>query len=226
MSSLTRVDLHVHSTYSPDSSLTLDRLVERMAFAGLRGAALTDHNTVRGHRALENLARAHPEYWFIPGVEISTREGHLLAYGISSDPPVGRPIEETIEWIHDLGGIAALAHPYRWTHGAGRRAGNRAAVDLVETVNGHNTPVANARAELLSAARSLPSTGGSDSHEPRDLGRAYSEFPDDVRTARDLLEALRRGTVRGSGNSLGIPGQIRWSLRTSLLRAARGFRSI
>ncbi len=226
MSSLTRVDLHVHSTYSPDSSLTLDQLAGRLAFAGLRGAALTDHNTVRGHRALAETAQAHPEYWFIPGVEISTREGHLLAYGVSSDPPVGRPVEETIEWVRDQGGIAALAHPYRWTHGAGRRAGSRASVDLIETVNGHNTPVANARAELLSARRSLPSTGGSDGHEPRDLGRAYSEFPDDVHSVGDLLEALHRGSVRGSGTSLGIPGQIRWSLRTSLLRAARVFRAI
>ncbi|EQD46868.1 PHP domain protein, partial [mine drainage metagenome] len=168
MSALVRVDLHVHSTYSPDSSLTLDLLAQRMAYAGLRGAALTDHNTVRGHRAIRDLARAHPEFWFVPGVEISTSEGHLLAYGLSQDPPVGRPLEETIQWVHDLGGVAVMAHPYRRTHGAGRQAGDWARVDLIETVNGHNTPVANARAELLSAARQLPSVGGSDSHEPRD----------------------------------------------------------
>jgi predicted metal-dependent phosphoesterase TrpH len=226
MSSLTRIDLHVHSTYSPDSSLSLEQLVERMAFAGLRGIALTDHNTVRGHGALARLAEAHPEFWFLPGVEISTQEGHLLAYGVSVDPPVGAPIAETVEWVHDQGGVAALAHPFRRTHGAGRHVGEGIPIDLIETVNGHNTPVANARADLMAASRSWRETGGSDSHEPRDLGRAYTEIPDHVQSIEDVWEALKHGELRAAGTSLGIPGQLRWSLRASLLRAARGFRAI
>jgi len=226
MNDTLRIDLHVHSTRSPDSHLPLEVIAARAAYAGLRGFALTDHNTVEGHREIPALRSRHPELFIVPGVEVSTREGHLLAYGLSECPPSHRPVVETIEWIRARGGEPVLAHPFRFTHGVGRRVGGTAPVRAIEIRNGHNSETQNLRAELLAARRALGGTGGSDAHELGDLGRAYTEFATSARSIDDLLEQLRKGTTRGDGHSLALPGRIRWGLRTGLLRLGRGLRPV
>ncbi len=221
-----RVDLHVHSTYSPDSSLTLEELVGRLPYTGLRGFALTDHNSVRGNVELLELRRAHPSYVFLPGVEVSTVEGHLLAYGVSEAPPAHRPVTETIEWVRAHGGEPVLAHPFRWLHGVGRRIAETAPVCAIEGRNGHNSEVANAKAELAAARRSLGITGGSDVHALPELGRAYTFFPEEATTTDDLLEALRRGRTQSGGRSLPFAGRLRVGLTTGAKFLARGLRPI
>ncbi|HTT73235.1 MAG TPA: CehA/McbA family metallohydrolase [Thermoplasmata archaeon] len=226
MSDGVRLDLHVHSAYSPDSRLALAAIVDRLSFAGLQGFALTDHNTVAGHRALAELQARNPSYLLVPGVEVSTADGHILGYGVAAAPPAHRPAAETVEWIRDHGGEAVVAHPFRRTHGVGRRRATTLPVRALETRNGHNSELANARAELLAAQRGLGGTGGSDGHELRDLGRAFTQCPDSVASVDDVLELLRRGRSRGDGQSLAFPGRARLSLRTGLLFVSRGFRPL
>jgi predicted metal-dependent phosphoesterase TrpH len=226
MSNGLHLDLHVHSLHSPDSRLTLTQIVDQLGPAGLQGFALTDHNSVAGHAELAELARRYPRYRLIPGVEVSTGNGHLLAFGIAEVPPTFRPVEETVAWVQARGGVPVPAHPCRWSHGIGRKLAERIAVPALETTNGHNPEVSNARAELIAARRMLGSTGGSDVHELRDLGRAFTEFPEEVDTIAEILAALRAGHTRGLGTGLGPLARLRLSLRTTLLRATRGFRPI
>jgi predicted metal-dependent phosphoesterase TrpH len=226
MSDAVRLDLHVHSVHSPDSRLTLEDIVGRLSYAGLRGFALTDHNSVRGHPELEELRRRHSSYLFLPGVEVSTVEGHLLAYGVNEAPPPHRPVVETIEWVRDRGGEAVPAHPFRRSHGVGRKVAESAPLRAIETRNGHNSEIANLKAEELAARRNLGATGGSDVHSLRDLGRAFTEFDSDVASVDDLLENLRKGTTSAEGKSLTIPGRLRLMARTGALRVSRGFRPI
>ncbi|MGA8303484.1 MAG: CehA/McbA family metallohydrolase [Thermoplasmata archaeon] len=226
MNDFSRLDLHVHSKYSPDSRLTLDMIVGRLAYAELKGFALTDHNTVRGHATLLKLQRQHPEYLLLPGVEVSTVEGHLLAYGVGEAPPPHRPILETLDWVRAHGGEAVPAHPFRRTHGVGRAVAQSAPVSAIETRNGHDSEITNLRAEKLAAHRNLGATGGSDAHATKDLGRAYTEFDSAVNSVDDLLESLRKRTTSAEGQSLTLPGRLRLGLRTGLLLARRGFRPI
>lgn len=221
-----RLDLHVHSRHSPDSRLTLYEIARQVPYAGLRGFALTDHNSVVGHRELSALGTASPRLLVLPGVEVSAREGHLLAYGVTEAPPSHRPIEETCEWVRDHGGEAVLAHPFRLGHGVGGRVAGTARVAGIETVNGHSSVVANFKAELVAARRGLARIGGSDVHTISDIGRAFTEFPSDATTVDDLLEAIRRHRVRPGGQSLRWAERFRLGVRTGALRIARGFRPI
>jgi predicted metal-dependent phosphoesterase TrpH len=221
-----RLDLHVHSRYSPDSRLTLDELVARLPYTGLRGFALTDHNSVGGNAGLEDLRRSYPTYVFLPGVEVSTLEGHLLAYGLNEVPPARRPVAETIEWVRAHGGEPVLAHPFRWAHGVGRHIAETAPVRALEGRNGHNSEVANAKAELVGARRGLGLTGGSDVHALAELGRAYTYFPEELRSTDDLLEAMRRGRTQVGGRSLPLAGRLRVSLTTGAKFLSRGLRPI
>lgn len=226
MSVENRLDLHVHSRYSPDSRLTLEEITHQLPYAGVRGFALTDHNSVAGHREIPALRDANPGLLILPGVEVSAREGHLLTYGVSEVPPLQRPVDETCEWVRDHGGEVVLAHPFRVGHGVGRRVADSARVVGIETINGHSSVVANFKAEVIAARRSLARTGGSDVHQLSDIGRAFTEFPADATSVDDLLEAIRRRTVRPSGHSLRWGERFRLGIRTGALRIARGFRPI
>jgi predicted metal-dependent phosphoesterase TrpH len=55
-------------------------------------------------------------------VEVSTAHGHLLAIGVERMPPRREPYDETIEWIHEHGGVAVVPHPFqRSRHGVRQR---------------------------------------------------------------------------------------------------------
>ncbi|MCI4336249.1 MAG: CehA/McbA family metallohydrolase [Thermoplasmata archaeon] len=226
MTATVRLDLHVHSRFSPDGHMELGQIVDQLGVAGVQGFALTDHNSVAGHPRLRELQAAFPMYWLIPGVEVSTQEGHLLVYGAGEAPPAHRPLAETLDWVRARAAISVLAHPFRRAHGVGRALAERAPVDGIETANGHNAEVTNARAELVAARRGVSATGGSDAHRPADVGRAFTELTGDVSCVDDILSLLRRGASRGSGRSLSFGEQIRVSTQTALSRAARGFRAI
>jgi predicted metal-dependent phosphoesterase TrpH len=221
-----RLDLHLHSAHSPDSQLTLEAAVERLGPQGIDGFALTDHNTVSGHASLRALAERFPQYRFVPGIEVSTADGHVLALGLLELPPLRRPAAETVEWIEAHGGVAVPAHPARHMHGVGPRLAQSLRVPALETVNGHNSELANARAAVIAARRTLGETGGSDAHDAASVGRAYTVFPEGVETVEDLLEELRRRRTLSEGTSLRFTEMARLAARTLARRALRGFRPI
>ncbi len=83
MTGSTHVNLHCHTAFS-DGTLAPEQLAERLAFARVAFASLTDHDTVEGlGRFRQALARRG--VGFISGLEMTTRcgdaEAHLLAYG-------------------------------------------------------------------------------------------------------------------------------------------------
>jgi hypothetical protein len=76
------VDLHVHTPGSsdakPENYGTADDVVSAAIAAGLDAIAVTDHNTPSWCEAIA-AAAADTDLIVLPGVEISTTEGHLLA---------------------------------------------------------------------------------------------------------------------------------------------------
>jgi hypothetical protein len=221
-----RLDLHVHSRYSPDSELSLESIASGLAAVGLNGFALTDHNSVAGHSELAALQTRFPGLILVPGVEVSTLEGHLLVYGVSEAPARGRPVAETVDWVRGHGGVSVLSHPFRRAHGVGRAVAESVRVDAIETVNGHNSPGANRKAAEVAARRGLGVTGGSDVHALFDLGRAYAEFAEGTIGVDAVLRSIREHTSTAGGRSLTLPGRVRYEWRTALLRLRRGFRPI
>ncbi len=221
-----RLDLHVHSRRSPDSSLELTDILQAALAGGLQGFALTDHNTIDGLPALRELAARYPRHLFLPGVEVSTVEGHLLVYGVDELPPIRRPLAETLDWARARGLTTVLAHPFRRTHGVGDSLARTATVNGLETLNGHNRAVANARAAAVAAERRLGETGGSDGHRIPEVGRAYTEIEGDGLDAATVLDEIARGRGRPDGRSATALEGVASSLRSAGLRIGRGFRPI
>jgi predicted metal-dependent phosphoesterase TrpH len=184
-----RVDLHLHSRYSHDSSTTLEALVERARECGLDRIALTDHNTAEG--ALE-LAMMAPELTIV-GEEAKTREGEIIGLFITRRvPPWLRP-EDAMDLIHEMGGLTYVPHPLdrNRSHYRSERIVELAdRIDIIETYNPWCEAAANRAAAELAAELGKVAATGSDSHGVLELGRSWMEM-EPYHSAADFLEKLR-----------------------------------
>ncbi len=194
------LDPHVHSEASYDGHEPVELILEHAADIGLDAIAITDHDVI--HASLEAVDRA-TEYGIvaIPGVEVSTRHGHLLALGVEELPPVGAPFGETVETVQAMGGIAVVPHPFqRSRHGVARR--RITDCDAVEVYNPWLfTGYRNRRARAFAARNGYPGVAGSDAHRLMSVGRAHTElrldgaYPD----ADDIVAAIRDGATAVHG---------------------------
>jgi len=208
-----KIDLHTHSHYSEDATTTLKELVHYAKKRGLDGVALTDHDTVVG--ALRLSKQKH--ILTIPGIEIETLNGHLLALSVTEPVEPKCNINETIESIRQLGGIAVIAHPAVVIKtGLGHKIASVSNLDAVEVINSTTFPffLATRQARRLAERLRLPQTAGSDAHHPKEVGKAYTLIDADL-TRDDVIEAIRKGRTTPFGEPLS------WVLR--LERGAFGF---
>jgi hypothetical protein len=197
-----RYDLQVHTDASPCARSSPEAVVAAAVEAGLDGVAVTDHDTVANVAAVRE--HAPSDLAVVPGVEVTTTQGHLLALGVEDTPPTADPLE-VADWVHDRGGVAVLSHPfdtlrehYRTDLDALARA-----VDAVEGINSRCVlPRFNGRARSFAAAHGLSTTGGSDAHFPMEVGRAYTEVDG------DLVDAVERRDVRPVGRGGYVSGHV------------------
>jgi predicted metal-dependent phosphoesterase TrpH len=82
-------DLHIHSVYSHDATSSIPAILKYVAdHTNLDVIAITDHDSLRGNREAVQLASKYG-LEVIPGCEISTADGHLLAMFVSHPIPAG-----------------------------------------------------------------------------------------------------------------------------------------
>ena len=191
---LHRFDLHVHSYFSQDATGSPESLIAAARAGGLSGIAITDHDTCEAHVYL----KGHPApagFLVVPGVEVSTAEGHLICLGVTLPFLKGAPAREVIEAVKSAGGIAIPAHPFdRW------RAGIRPAVldtlDL-EAIEVFNAAVTsrnyNDKALAYAEGRGLKMIAASDAHHSSAVGASTTAYEMDELTVPALLAAIRRG---------------------------------
>ena len=80
------VDLHIHSYGAShdvkDPTMTPEAIVDSAVRQGLRIIAITDHNSnVNVQRAIDHAQENYAgQILVLPGVEVTTAHGHLLAY--------------------------------------------------------------------------------------------------------------------------------------------------
>ena len=115
---------------------------------------------------------------------------HILALGIDRLIPRDLSIQETIDRIHEAGGYAFAAHPYRWWSGLGEENTLKYPFDGIEARNGRSVPAANRRSERLARRVGKPMTAGSDAHTPRHIGEGYVEVPDDLKTWQEIVQYI------------------------------------
>lgn len=113
------VDLHTHPLADgrfqsiADTEERIARHLEAALEAGLTCIGVTDHDELRSGLLAEEYAVKHGlPLLVIPGMEVTTDEGHLVALGVRSPIPAWRTIAETVPLVHAQGGTAILPHPF------------------------------------------------------------------------------------------------------------------
>ena len=188
-----RADLHIHTTYSDDSTVTPKALVERLvAHSSIKVAAVTDHDTINGLSETRKLALTYPDILIIPGVEISTAEGDILVLGTERIPPQPWTVENVLDFANDNNYVSVVAHPYR-EYGMGDLARNYK-FDAIEVINGESTPNANNLAHKLAKTMKLPGVAGSDAHNLSEPLTVYTEIQAAL-NVDEILNAIKKGLV-------------------------------
>ena len=198
-------DLHIHTIYSYDGTATVPAILRRAREIGLNVIAITDHDEIAGALEAEKIA-SHYGIEVIPGSEITTAEGDLLALNIREKVQPKLSLIETILRVKDLGGIAIAAHPMAGGWGMKSltptsilkalrhpMAGN--ALVGIEAYNGTAIDrISNHAATLFANGLKIAHTGSSDAHIIDTIGFGATEFPGT--SAADLLHALHERTTR------------------------------
>ena len=81
-----KVDMHCHSIYYNDGRHPVEEILIHARKIGLGGIVITDHNEVKGSLKAYRLAR-EMDIIVIRGTEVSSAEGHILAYGVEEVVP-------------------------------------------------------------------------------------------------------------------------------------------
>jgi len=205
-----RIDLHLHTTLSQDSTVTLEDAIGGCQRLGLDGFAATNHDVLTG---IPESAQVDSGLIILPGIEIKAEGIHIGAFDINELIEGNLGLGETIDRIHDQGGFAVICHAHSvlgtWLN---RRNIVEAGFDLVEVSNAYQFPYGMMVEMNRSLARRLrlPETGGSDSHIPGTVGRAYTVLEAEERSTEGVLDALRKGRCRGEGRGISLGERLEW----------------
>ncbi|HZU70425.1 MAG TPA: CehA/McbA family metallohydrolase [Ktedonobacteraceae bacterium] len=202
-----RADIHMHTNLG-DGWASPARVIEVATRKGLPLIAVTDHDHLEGAKRVEELiAKQNSPLQMITGVEVSTRQGHLLGLFVKKAPRAMRPVEESIDAIKEQGGLVVVPHPF----GQLVPSLNRKKIDellergyAIDGIEIYNPTPANAwvRAKVREANQQwhFAETGGSDAHFWQHIGAAYTLFPG--RTPGDFRRAILERTARSGGQEI------------------------
>ena len=197
---MVKIDLHVHTTNS-DGFGSVKEVILEAKRKKLDGIAITDHNTMSGIKEAKKLAKKL-NFIIIPGEEVSTKEGHVLALGIKKAIRKGLSAEKTIEKIHKQNGIAIAAHPYGFIlhRECVKDLVKELDFDAIEVFNSTNL-IENAKALEVANEINKVQVAGSDAHILEQIGNAYTLAnckPD----ADSFLKEIKTGNVLWLGKKI------------------------
>lgn len=198
-------DLHLHTIHSYDGTASLPAVLSRAKQLGLDVIAITDHDEIAGALKAMEIASIYGVE-VIPGIEITTADGDLLAFFITEKVDAGLSLIETVLRVRELGGVCIAPHPMAGGMGMkslSARTILKALRDplVAETLLGIETynataldRVSNHYARILANQLDIAQVGNSDAHVVDAIGLGATEF--EGSHAADLLIALKNKTTR------------------------------
>ena len=197
-------DLHIHTIHSYDGTCSVSAVLKQVAdHTDLDIIAITDHDTMAGVREARELAPAYG-IEIIPGCEVSTAEGHLLALFIDRPIQAGLSLVQTVLLVGQQGGLCIAAHPMARgasslsfttiQHALSQPGVSRVLVGIEAFNGGLVYTRRNPLVEEMAKSLPLAQVGNSDAHVLQTIGQGSSEFAG--HTARELRIALEHATTR------------------------------
>ena len=192
-----KADLHVHTIYSHDSLITPKDLVFYAKKRGLTAVAITDHDTIEGALKIAK----ETDFLIIPGIEVSSRNGHIVGLNLQEPIQKGLSADETVDKIHDAGGIAVACHPFALFKGSLGKHTN-AKFDAIETINASAFLFnrSTKKAQEIADRFGLSRVAGTDAHYGPAIGYAYTLID-----AEPQVDAISKAITTGLCQPFGKP---------------------
>ena len=194
-------DLHMHTIYSYDGTASVSAVLKRARQIGLDIIAITDHDEIKGALKALELAASY-DMQVIPGIEITTAEGDLLALNITEKVERDLPLIETVLKVGERGGFCIAPHPMAGGFGMKSLSAysimkalrNPEAAQILVGLETYNATtidkMSNHYAHILGEHLNIARFGNSDAHIAEAIGLGFTEF--EGHTTKDLLKAIRK----------------------------------
>ena len=187
-----KFDLHVHTTLSSCSQLTLEDILRNARAKGLDGVCITDHQTMDAGRQVKEGIQ-EDGLCIITGMEYATPDGDFLIFGPFQNLDDDMGAKELLRMVERLGGIAVAAHPFREGRSITREIIAQQYCRIIEGRNGRDNGIGLKRAADWQARYNVHLVGGSDAHSLEELGRIVTAFENPVRNKKEFISALKSG---------------------------------
>jgi predicted metal-dependent phosphoesterase TrpH len=194
-------DLHVHTKYSSDSLITPKDLVYFAKKRGLNAVAVTDHNQLESAYKIAK----ETDFLVIPGMEVSSGDGHIVALNVQELIPKGLSAPETVELIHKAGGVAIACHPYVFFKGC-LKENVCGTFDAIEVINARAFPFKRSvkKAEETAKNLGLSRVAGTDAHYGPQIGYAYTAIDVAEPSVEEITKAIVDGHCQPFGQSIPV----------------------
>jgi predicted metal-dependent phosphoesterase TrpH len=203
-----KIDMHVHTWYS-DSTASVDDVLNVARRKNLDGLAITDHHTLHGAREAQRKSRG---LIIIPGEEIKTTNGEILALGLTRPIPKNLSINETLKRVRFQGGLAIIPHPTLPLFSKLKVNDlEHLSIDGLEAISAATPLPQYFLKKNLELAKNLnlPIIAGSDSHFPETVGNEYTLVNSETRELDDILHAIKLGRTSIRGELSGVNLQLK-----------------
>ena len=192
-----KADLHIHTEYSMDCNMPLDKIINRCLETGINCIAIADHGTIEGAVKMQSIA----PFPVIIAEEILTPHGEIIGMFLKEGIPSGLSIEETISRIKAQGSLVCIPHPFdAFRHSALNSDIIETIVEQIDFIEVFNSRTIlhrySIKAQNFAKKYGLPGSAGSDAHSANEIGDAYVEMPE-FNGRDDFLQALEKGKIFG-----------------------------
>ena len=191
-------DYHIHTKYSRDSSAEPEEILARAKQLGLKRIAITDHDTIKGGMKTEKLSSDSVEV--VPGIEVSTNQGHLIGLDIREEVESSDLIEVCKE-IKDKGGEVYAPHPFDKLRRSALGYSVYEIVDYLDYVEKFNGRCMlnrfNERAKKFAEEQGIATLSGSDAHFVFEVGNFENDWIKKARSAAGFVSTKLYKVIRG-----------------------------
>lgn len=212
-----KIDLHVHTCYSNDGLITLKELVSYAGKRGLDSVAITDHDRIDSALRMAK----ETNFLIIPGVEVSSLNGHIVGLNLQESVPKNLTVNETVDRIHKLGGLAIACHP-KAVLKSSLKVEAEQKFDAVEVINASAFPFKRSveKASEIAYSLGLPQVAGSDAHYAPEIGSAFTVV-DAEPNCEEIAKAISKGLCQPFGKA--IPLMLRLKRKILTFKRSRHF---
>jgi len=196
-------------TEASDGFNSLEEIIRYARKIGLNGIAVTDHDiiTVKKNIVFDD------GFIVIRGVEVSSKQGHIILLDVEEAPPKNSDIWEIIDYAKEIDALIIIPHPFDFLRNGIRRLAWDIPADAIEVINsGSIFDFFNKKARRLAEKRGIPMVAGSDAHMVEEMGYAYTIINASISSPEDVLDAIRKGLTIPYGGRYSVFKKIKRKL--------------